>query len=418
MNQLQLAFEKVTQEFYKPANLIGLMIANKLKKKGVKLSNAERKKVGRLAYKNLLANKSKFDLGVKRREKLPKLTLGPRDFDFVRKPLDETFEKVIRTVSKDVARLVYRTIKHESVINLAAESLLLDQFSARLYRRWRKALDSLQLFILVAREIGATAHEHLSRRKFADKKFLIASLSRLHARACQVAAEIDTLLRAGYADGAHARWRTLHEISVVAWLLSKHGENLAERYWEHVHVEALRGANQLNKHAAMLGERRFSKRELALMQAEVDRLCQRFGQSYKNNHGWACPLFASNSNPNFSQLEELAEFGHFRPYYKMASHNVHAEPKGATFRIGLLPGSEGKVILAGPSNAGLDEVGGWTAYSLLNIAYSLATVANTIDGIVYGQVLVLLKEEVLRNFAAACTSTVIPRQSGLLSRSV
>jgi hypothetical protein len=401
VNQLQRIFEKATSDFYQPANLIGWVIAKKLRTQGVKLSEAERKRVGRLAYKNIRASKKKFDLGVERRGKSPKLTLGPKDFEFINEPLDKTFEEVIPNIGKDMARRVFSEIKRESAITLAGERFLLDQFAARLYKRWRKALDSLHLFIAIAREIGATAYEHLKRLEFADKKFLIASLSRLHARACQVAGEIDSLLRAGYADGAHARWRTLHEISIVAWLLNNHGEELAERYWLHVHVEALRAANQLNKHAAKLGERRFAKRELNSMQVTVDRLCQRFGESYKNSHGWACPLFASNSNPNFSQLEELADFGHFRPYYKMASHNVHADPRGATFRIGLLPNRDGKAILAGPSNAGLDEVGGWTAYSLLNTTYSLTSVTNTLDSIVYGQILIMLKEEVVRNFWSA-----------------
>jgi hypothetical protein len=393
--------EKVARDFYQPANLIGWVIAKKLRKRGVKLSDAERRRVGRITYKNVLAKRSKFDSGIKRRGRSVGLTLGPKDFEFVGKPLDRTFEKIIPAISKEVARVMYSAIKRESAINTAADRYLLDQFAANLYRRWGKALDSLHLFIAVVGQMGASAHEHLSSTKFTDKRFLILSLSRLHGRACQVAGEIDALLRAGYADGAHARWRTLHEISIVAWLLNKHGEDLAERYWEHAHIEARRGADQLNKHAAMLGLRRLSKRELASMQVEVDRLCERYGEPYKNSHGWACPLFVSNSNPNFSQLEELAEFGHFRPYYKMASHNVHAEPRGATFRIGLLPNSQGKVILAGPSNAGLDEVGGWTAYSLLNITYSLTSVTNTIDSIVYGQILVMLKDEVLRNFRAA-----------------
>jgi len=42
------------------------------------------------------------------------------------------------------------------------------------------------------------------------------------------------------------------------------------------------------------------------MDAEVTRLCARFGASYRNNYGWACPLFPANPSPNFSQLEQVA----------------------------------------------------------------------------------------------------------------
>ena len=47
-------------------------------------------------------------------------------------------------------------------------------------------------------------------------------------RACQVTDEIICLLENGFADGAMARWRTLHEIAVVAVVISQHGENLCD----------------------------------------------------------------------------------------------------------------------------------------------------------------------------------------------
>ena len=57
-----------------------------------------------------------------------------------------------------------------------------------------------------------------------------------------MADEIICLLENGFADGAMARWRTLHEIAIVAIVLSKHGEDIAQGYLDHQAVESKRAA--------------------------------------------------------------------------------------------------------------------------------------------------------------------------------
>ena len=37
------------------------------------------------------------------------------------------------------------------------------------------------------------------------------------------------LLRSGFADDAHARWRSLHELAVVSGFISEYGEDVAEK---------------------------------------------------------------------------------------------------------------------------------------------------------------------------------------------
>jgi hypothetical protein len=63
-------------------------------------------------------------------------------------------------------------------------------------------------------------------------------------RACQVTDEIACLLENGFADGAMARWRTLHEIAMVAAVISQHGEAIAERYLAHQFVESKRAMDK------------------------------------------------------------------------------------------------------------------------------------------------------------------------------
>jgi len=79
-------------------------------------------------------------------------------------------------------------------------------------------------------QLGET-YNRVHRRSAARRQdFVFEALTRLHARALLTASEVLALLRTGHASGANARWRTMHEISVVAQFLSKHGGPTAERY--------------------------------------------------------------------------------------------------------------------------------------------------------------------------------------------
>ncbi len=110
----------------------------------------------------------------------------------------------------------------QALVHGAAESvvdLLKDEreqregLEHRLYGRWRDGLNLLAGFRLMSLEAAETFHE---RHRPAEGDWSYNVLVRLHARACLVTAEVLTLLRAGLASGAHARWRSLHELAVVA----------------------------------------------------------------------------------------------------------------------------------------------------------------------------------------------------------
>ena len=53
-----------------------------------------------------------------------------------------------------------------------------------------------------------------------------------------------------------------------------------------------------------------------------------------------------------------------RPHYRMASHGVHANPKGVTWMPDSLPTERGLVLLTGPSPMGLADPGHATLISL------------------------------------------------------
>jgi len=83
-----------------------------------------------------------------------------------------------------------------------------DGFEERLQHRWGPALDLYECVRVCCLEAGEDFAKRGSQQaNGSDPK--LAALTLLHARACLVASEVQSLLRSGHAAGAQARWRTL-----------------------------------------------------------------------------------------------------------------------------------------------------------------------------------------------------------------
>ncbi len=161
----------------------------------------------------------------------------------------------------------------------------------------------------------------------------------------------------------------------------------------HENIESYKAALQYQKYSAQLGLEEITSKEIDDLSKVKDELIGRFGKSYKNSYGWASDVLGKD-NPNFIDIEEKVNIDHLRPYYKMASHNVHANPKGVFFKLGLLDDTD-NVLLAGPNNLGLTEPGHLMALSLGNITIHLLFANNPIvDTLVISRILLNLEQEV------------------------
>jgi hypothetical protein len=336
--------------------------------------------------------------GKKRRRRLD-LELTAKDVETYAKDLGEGLGRQVLPLAQRLARLYLSSVKRPDYEGMRVRRADLKRFRTNLRARWGCAFDSYERLLAIAIDSGSAANSYLRSGKAGKCGPLVDAMARIHARACHVAGEVHALLEAGYADGAHARWRTLHELGVVAAVLSEHDDELAERYLLHEIVESLKAARQLQEYAGDIGERPLSKRELEKLISMDKQLRERFGAEYGTRYGWAAK-FLSNPNPNFDHLEKAANLNHLRPYYKLASYNVHATAKGANYRLGLIGSSE-NVLLAGPSNAGLEAAGRFAAHALLTITLCLLTIRTTLDSLVYGQMLLQLYEDTERLFLQA-----------------
>lgn len=131
------------------------------------------------------------------------------------------------------------------------------------------------------------------------------------------------------------------------------------------------------------------------MEQNFQQLKNRFGKSYLGAYGWAA-VELNNSRPNFSDIEEAVGLDHMRPYYKMASTNVHANPQGIYLKLGL--GSMNDVKLAGPSIFGLADPGHGAAISLAQITDVVLTFHSNVDTLAILKILEILEKETGKAF--------------------
>jgi len=269
-------------------------------------------------------------------------------------------------------------------------------FEHRLNNDWKKPFDMFEMSLVIAFEAGDEFNKEFRKDESERENYVLEVLTRLHARACQIASEILVLLKSGYADGAHARWRSLHEIAVVGSFIKTHGNDIAERYLLHDNIESFKAANLYQKYYEALGDTPIPQEKYDSIKAVHEKLIARFGNSYKNDYGWASSAL-SKDKPTFSDIEENSGLGYYRPYYKLASHNVHANPKGVMFKLGLLPNTQ-NILLAGSSNVGFTDPAQGTVISLGLITVTLITTKPTIDNLVLSNILLKLESEIGEEF--------------------
>jgi hypothetical protein len=200
-------------------------------------------------------------------------------------------------------------------------------------------------------------------------------------------------LRNGFADGAHARWRTLHEIAVETNIINKNQDELARKYIAHDLVQKLQAAKAFSKYDQEFGVENVTTQELQDLEVACKELGKLYGQDFLNENGWAASL-TGKSRTTFSDLESLAKFAHLRPEYKLACINVHGGPRALFFRFGLRYDGDENFLLTGSSINGLANPVQNTAYSLLQITAALLTYDVNLDYLVALKVLFKLEQEI------------------------
>lgn len=204
------------------------------------------------------------------------------------------------------------------------------------------------------------------------------------------------MLRSGYASGAHARWQTLHEIAVIGFFIKQYGNDVAERYLLHDSIESYKAVIEYQKHSSALDYPPLTEEEKELKNLR-DELRNKYGRSFvRETYGWAADVL-NKEKPRFSDIEDAVNLSHHRPFYRMAAHAIHANPKSITFNLGS-PETNKELLLTGPSNTGLADPGQSTAISLHHINVALLGTRTGFQSQKILHVMSLLVEEIKYKF--------------------
>jgi Family of unknown function (DUF5677) len=242
-------------------------------------------------------------------------------------------------------------------------------FEERLYERWREPLDSLECLIGLSMVYGQNHRDKLAGVVNETNSAKFVALLKIHQRALQIANEILALLKAGYADGAIARWRTLFELAAISFFLKDNDNEVSQRYLDHAAIRRYADAKDYQRYYEELGHIPFEKEECEKIKQARQEALKKYADGFgKGNWDW---IPTSIAKPWFKALAQHVGLGHWIPYYNFASAALHGLSRGF-YRLGLLAESQ-DTPLCGASNVGLADPLQNTAISLHQVTVILLT---------------------------------------------
>lgn len=278
-------------------------------------------------------------------------------------PVDAQIKSLLKEATKQIDRAQRAGLKGV----VSAHTKQREIFRRRVRKAWGTAIDELTHLVIRCRDLGAASVRHRSLDQL-DQVLVF-----LWARGCQTAFAISSLLEDGFADDAHARWRTLHELNVVGQFLRQHGQPIVERYFAHVDVKNYKVSCEYQRCAPALGYPLENPSTMVALKAKHDAAVAKFTGLADGDWGWAKPALVAlkaKERVGFHHLEKAVGLEKWRAHVGMAHHNVHGGAHGALFRLGLPRGS-GAIAIAGPSLHGLADPGHATAISLVQLTLQL-----------------------------------------------
>lgn len=161
---------------------------------------------------------------------------------------------------------------------------------------------------------------------------LFTALAGLSGRGLLAFSEVSWLLRGGYPHGAFTRVRSLHELFIVAAILSEYGlpesehPDLVDRYLLHHEVFMNGAARDLIATDVPGITDTLNDDVLDVLDARRKELIATYGKKFSTTWGWAAPLFP-NETPSFMGLNRLI-MPSLNTYYRIASEHLHASSAG------------------------------------------------------------------------------------------
>jgi len=406
MHTIQEMFDAAINEQFSAECMGTLVIERRFEQLGIKLTEEQMQLVRKGItekgenFTSLIIDDSQVPPELLAKHKNGAVTIGLGDIGKILADLTEEYSaklhEVIPPIASEIGEGIAESLHKDTGRMLRKRRKSVVRYESFIKKKWKPAFDILEAMIVISEEAGEEFHDNTYGPQNINTHLHEASI-RLHTRGCQVASEILTLLKAGYAAGAHARWRCLHEIVVTLYFLAEAGESTAERYLLHEPIESFKMVTSYQEHCKILGYEPLSEAELLQHKAKRDALIKIYGKPFGEDYGWAAEAIGK-ARPTLRDLEMKVELVHMRPFFKLASRNIHASSSGLYSRLGTRSEEE---LLAGPSVVGLSEAGQSAAISISQATTVLLVIDPNMDRLVLCNVLQRFMEEAKDAFFTA-----------------
>ncbi len=234
LHSLQTAFDQLTEKVLSKDFLLTEYVVHKLKQVGHVITDVQKEYIRQQIQSGPVQDRIVIE-GIEGEN----IALTQVDIDNLRNllhDLEEDLEKLYQDTVDHASEVTLANCLNELPAELQQQNRVRRQFEKQLQGLWGDPLGLLEMALILATEMGDRVNDEL-RAEAADNNDLVFEvLARLHARACQISYEILTLLKAGYADGAMARWRSLYELVIVACFIQEKGQATAQSYIDHCAV--------------------------------------------------------------------------------------------------------------------------------------------------------------------------------------
>ncbi|WP_217916654.1 DUF5677 domain-containing protein [Vibrio alginolyticus] len=313
-------------------------------------------------------------------------------------------KKLVADLTPEFVEMIGKSLHSSMPEMLSHRRSDFSSFADMNVEKWQSAFDLLETHIVICTEAGATLNSKYRPEAAEQGDLIFDLLVRHHARACHIANEILCLLKNGFPDAAHSRWRALHEVNATALFIFNHGQECAERFYFHDVVDAYDAMKEHRKYEDRLQAKGPTDIEMNELKKVYDDLIIKYGRNYAGHYGWAAYLFPGHSRVGFGAIEKDVGLEHMRPYYKWASQNIHAGSKGLRNRLALADCSE-DILVVGQSNSGMTDPAHATAISLLGVTSTLLTYKPSMDTIVMLQIAAKYSDKIGREFLRLSRNT-------------
>lgn len=257
---------------------------------------------------------------------------------------DGAFDDLYGDTCEEIATKVYASLR-ESAPRLA-KTLRRDEqrLAKRMRQVWGRADVAFQANNYIGYELGA----HVARSSKQHGPKMLALIG-AHGRALRTASEVRQLAMSGFHAAATARWRSLHELSVLSHVLNEADPEVSERYLAYARIEQLRDLEHFQRHAEALNRNPFGPDEVERIERQAAETVERWGPEMIKENGWALPLFPNQKRVTFIDLESLAGLSHMRPFYRLGNNHIHSGPRAGELNLTDLTSRGTPAITVGAS---------------------------------------------------------------------